>query len=773
MSILSSLLKLGQGAPTQQIPTAVQTTEIAKEVAPFIKDILGKGQALYKQRMDEGFVPFEGQTLADVSADQLAAQQGLRGLVGSQAGGLQEARDLTRAQTQQATAEQLQPFMNPYQQAVTDISKRTAQERFEQETLPGLRKQAIDAGAFGGSRAAMRESQAQDAQARLLADIQAKGDLAAFQDARKAFEDQKTRERFAAEGLEGLTGREFQARKEELAGLQAIGSEEQQRQQQLLDESYQRFLQERAFPEQQLGQYQGFVQGASPFLGTTSRTMGAQTFQDSPVEKALGLAGTTFGTVKKGLDLFSKEGGKVEDGKPGGGTGSEPGGLRSIMIKIIRAQRGKGGDPRSRRSEEIRTRKQQEDVTRMLEDMDMKAGGLIDLPVVQREEGQQVLNLRKPYDDPEFVSQGERIAEKIQNLPGAIKDFLGSILGPTERQQEQREELDQYVVEAPGRRNVIKSEREFDRSGEDDLDTFKRKQAIREEQRKEFDKGKFMFPFGEQFGLANQTLDSIPNQSEANQTNIVSGGETTGGETTGGDTTSDAPGVDKKGLPSMREALLKRRDLLSQYSKDLQDRKNKRIASIGENKKAALAQAQIDFLMGFGRGKRDPNDPSAFAGLKARGQAAVDATKDFNDKIAALNKEELDVLDANVQDSFNIASEELNLAFENNKITRQEFLDSLEERKVAAQEILSSIDRNRNSYAQVMEVLDDVTLGPDERKNRLDLLLDNKIITRQHYNEALGNPDQFKKQSTVTNTGGNNQGLSEEITVSNPKQSGN
>ena len=141
--------------------------------------------------MEEGFVPFEGQTLADVTADQLAAQEGLRSLVGTQAPGLQEARELTRRQTQQATAETLQPFMNPYQQAVTDIAKREAQERFEQETLPGLRKQAIDAGAFGGSRAAMRESQAQDAQARLLADIQAKGDLAAFQDARKAFEDTK------------------------------------------------------------------------------------------------------------------------------------------------------------------------------------------------------------------------------------------------------------------------------------------------------------------------------------------------------------------------------------------------------------------------------------------------------------------------------------------------------------------------------------------------------------------------------------------------------
>jgi hypothetical protein len=112
--------------------------------------------------------------------------------------------------------------------------------------------------------------------------------------------------------------------------------------------------------------------------------------------------------------------------------------------------------------------------------------------------------------------------------------------------------------------------------------------------------------------------------------------------------------------------------------------------------------------MGFGRGKRDPNDPSAFAGLKAKGQAAVDATKDFNDKIAALNKEELDVLDANVQDSFNIASEELNLAFENNKITRQEFLDSLEERKVAAQEILAGINAASTSLQTIQSLLTDL-----------------------------------------------------------------
>ena len=61
MSILSSLLRLGKPQVTAQVPTQI-ATEIAKRLH-FIKDILGKGQALYKQRMEEGFVPFEGKTL--------------------------------------------------------------------------------------------------------------------------------------------------------------------------------------------------------------------------------------------------------------------------------------------------------------------------------------------------------------------------------------------------------------------------------------------------------------------------------------------------------------------------------------------------------------------------------------------------------------------------------------------------------------------------------------------------------------------------------------
>ena len=333
MSILSSLLGLGQGQPTQVIPTAIAEPKIAEEIAPFLKDILGKGQALYKQRMDEGFVPYEGQTLADVTAQQKAAQEGIAGLVGTQKPIFDEAGVLVREGAEKATAEALQPYMNPYQQAVTDIAKRDAQERFEQTTLPGLRKQAIDAGAFGGSRAAMRESQAQDAQARLLADIQAKGDLAAFQNAQQQFAAQKAREAQTAQGLTGLGTAQYGAQLKELGQLEAVGREEQQRQQQLLDESYKRFLQERQFPEQQLGQYQQIVAGVP--VGQSSITKTPQQFQPSPIAQAMGTAtglaniygafsgNPNFKTIPPAGQIAAS-GGQVIAAETGGGLSSLP-----------------------------------------------------------------------------------------------------------------------------------------------------------------------------------------------------------------------------------------------------------------------------------------------------------------------------------------------------------------------------------------------------------------------------------------------------------------
>ena len=314
MSILSSLLGITKSQPAQVIPAAITEPKIAEEIAPFLKDILGKGQALYKQRTEEGFVPYEGQTLADVTAQQQAAQEGVAGLVGTQAPVFEEAKGLVRGIAERPTAEALEEYMSPYQQAVIDVEKRQAQEAFERETLPKIRQAQIGAGAFGGTRGTMLEAQTLADQARLLADIQTRGQQQAFQSAQDAFRQQKAREAQAGEGLAGLATGQFGAQTRELGALEAVGREQQQRQQQLLDEAYQRFLQEREFPEQQLGQYQALVAGTPISQGSTQYQQAK--FQPSPLSQALGTAATALGTYEgaKNVGLFSKEGGGISKG---------------------------------------------------------------------------------------------------------------------------------------------------------------------------------------------------------------------------------------------------------------------------------------------------------------------------------------------------------------------------------------------------------------------------------------------------------------------------
>jgi hypothetical protein len=81
-----------------------------------------------------------------------------------------------------------------------------------------------------------------------------------------------------------------------------------------LDEAYQRFLQERSFPEQQLGQYQALVAGTPISQGNV--TYQQAKFQPSPLSQALGTVATGLGTYEgaKNVGLFSKEGGGIKEG---------------------------------------------------------------------------------------------------------------------------------------------------------------------------------------------------------------------------------------------------------------------------------------------------------------------------------------------------------------------------------------------------------------------------------------------------------------------------
>ena len=273
MSIFSSLLGIGEEQP-RLAPTGTVVTEesLAKEISPFYKDLLEKSQAFLESELERGYQPYTGQTIADRDPRELEAIKGIEALVGTQAPVFDQAKGLLDIQADKFTPETAREYMNPYQQAVTDIAKREAIDDFDL-IRQKFEKQATGAGGMSGlgTRAAVQTGLLGETLAQNLADIQMKGSAAAFEDARKSFELQKARERGLAAALPTFATGRFGAESRELSGLQAIGEDERARQQLSLDEAYKDFLEEERFEPRQLERYQSVIQGF-PNISTQVRS---------------------------------------------------------------------------------------------------------------------------------------------------------------------------------------------------------------------------------------------------------------------------------------------------------------------------------------------------------------------------------------------------------------------------------------------------------------------------------------------------------------------
>jgi len=317
MSILSSILGIGGNQPQPVAGPALATQKIPEELAPYYKDILGKAQALYKEKTAEGFQPYQGPTIAQFTPEQEQAFTGLAGLTGQQAPVFQEAMDMTRAAAAPMTAEQVTEYMSPYQQAVVDIEKREAQKQYESQVVPQLAAKAATTGGFGGSRQAILEGMAADTQQRLLGDIQAKGSQQAYEDAVKRFAADRQASGQAGAQLATMAPQQFKAQLGEFGALQTVGEQKQRQAQTALDEAFRQYTREQEYPYTTLGRYQATVTGAP--IGTT------QFAQPTPPPPTLGQTligglGTAAGlygafTGKNPLNLITgkKHGGGLSD----------------------------------------------------------------------------------------------------------------------------------------------------------------------------------------------------------------------------------------------------------------------------------------------------------------------------------------------------------------------------------------------------------------------------------------------------------------------------
>ena len=247
--------------------STTQTTQLDPQTAAMQQDLYNRAKGVAQQP----FVPYTGPQVAGFNPDQLRQFQATRGLFESGMGydptkalqGLaQEQRPMT-GQAASLLGQDISAYQSPYQQQVIDLAMGDIQKQAD-IARGGAQDRAIRAGAFGGSRSAILESESQTPYAEAMARTSAGLRQSGFQQAQAAAQGDVARQQQMAmfapqfdlqarqqqQGLlGGLQGQQMQ----NLGLLGGIGQQQQGLQQQGLGAARGEFDRALRYSPQQFG----------------------------------------------------------------------------------------------------------------------------------------------------------------------------------------------------------------------------------------------------------------------------------------------------------------------------------------------------------------------------------------------------------------------------------------------------------------------------------------------------------------------------------------
>ena len=336
-------------APTK---TEAVTSNVPAWAQPYAEKILGFGAALTSPKFnpttgqyETGFQPYAGelvagesplqqQAIGDLSRMQVAPQigqaTGFTGLAALQAQDLARYRPMSgRQQYYRSPFEQpgrLDQYMSPYMQNVVEEQKRQAIQDYSRQ-IPGMQAAATRAGARGGTREALLQSEARRNLGEQLGTIQATGLQNAYQQAAaQAAQDAQLRAQFGLSGAQlGEQSRQFgaglgmQGLQQQLAAAGQLGQLGQQQYQQasgilgaqlgagaqqqalkqrMLETDYQRFIDEMTYPYKQLEFMSNLIRGI-PSTDQTTRVYSAPPSTLGMLTGVTGGLGGLFGGLGK------------------------------------------------------------------------------------------------------------------------------------------------------------------------------------------------------------------------------------------------------------------------------------------------------------------------------------------------------------------------------------------------------------------------------------------------------------------------------------------
>jgi len=316
----------GQSASTPTSTTNTQLSyppELQGDVINMAKKAIAagdQGYQTYNRDRIAGFDPYQltaQQSVANLGpSQQLGAATQMAGAAGMKAG------DINYTPTQFQTGSFTQPgvagtYMSPYYQNVVDIQAREARR---QGDIAGQKEQAqaVGQGAYGGSRQAILQAEAQRNLNQQIGDIQARGSQAAYEQAQNLYaneqqralqaqqQTEQSRQYGAGMGLQGLQAQlqaagqlgtlgqtQFGQQKDIINALNSVGQQRQSMQQQQLTQDYQDFLNQKRYPYEQLDYALAAIKGVPT---QSTQTMYQQAA--SPFAQLAGGAASIYGASR-------------------------------------------------------------------------------------------------------------------------------------------------------------------------------------------------------------------------------------------------------------------------------------------------------------------------------------------------------------------------------------------------------------------------------------------------------------------------------------------
>jgi hypothetical protein len=215
------------------------------------------------------YMPYGGQRLAPLTTEQQAARQ--LAFQGAQAfqPDLQQARGLTSLAVSPITGQDINYYMNPFQDAVT---RNVLDEMRRRSDIEGQRTAdaAVRAGAFGGSRFGVQEAERirnlRDQQTRTATDLARQN----YQQALGAAQSQRAQQLAGGQQMSNLAGQQMNLQQQGISGLSQAGLQGQQQLQRGMDIAYQDFLRQQQFPYTQAATLGNLLSGVPAAQMTTA-----------------------------------------------------------------------------------------------------------------------------------------------------------------------------------------------------------------------------------------------------------------------------------------------------------------------------------------------------------------------------------------------------------------------------------------------------------------------------------------------------------------------